>query len=177
MSKPMPNLAFHAMSAIFYLRNHLFPRQGILKEAGIKPGFHVLDYGCGPGAYLLDTAKMVGQSGMVYTLDLHPLAIQKVKAIAQKNGLTNVKTIRSDCQTGLANNSLDVVLLYDIYHMLNEPQAVLTELHRILKPDGILSFNDPHMQADDAIAKVTNSLFFTLLKRGEKTFSFSKRNG
>ena len=177
MNKPMSNLAFNGMSLFFELRYFLFPRRDILKEVGIKPGFHVLDYGCGPGGYLLDTVELVSESGMVYALDIHPLAIQKAHNIVKKKGLTNVKTICSDCQTGLPDNSIDVVLLYDTFHMLSRPQAVLAELFRVLKQDGILSFTADHMRMgkDKAISRVTSGRLFRLSKKGQKTLSFSKQ--
>jgi len=175
MDTPMVNLAFSGMSFFFKLRYFLFPPRDILQEVGIEPGFHVLDYGCGPGGYLLDTVELVGESGMVYALDIHPLAVQKVKDIVKKKGLANVKTICSGCHTGLPDNSIDVVLLYDVFHMLSEPEAVLSELHRVLKQDGILSFTADHMQRGKAISSVTEGRLFRLSKEGGKTLGFSKQ--
>lgn len=175
MNKPMSNLAFNGMSFIFKIRYFLFPCRDILKEADIKPGFHVLDYGCGPGGYLLDTVKLVGQSGMVYALDIHPLAVQKIENLARKKRLTNVKAICSDCQAGLPDDSVDVVLLYDTFHMLGDPEAVLSELHRVLRQDGTISFTADHMDKDDAVSRVTSSRLFRLSKEGAKTLSFSKQ--
>jgi len=111
--------------------------------------------------------------GVVYALDLHPLAIQRVQEIASKRKLTNVETIRSNCKTGLPENSLDVVLLYDIFHMSSEPDAILAELHRVLKPDGMLSFSDHHMGEDEILSRVTVGGLFRLSKKGKKTYSFS----
>jgi ubiquinone/menaquinone biosynthesis C-methylase UbiE len=175
MDKPMPNIAFKGMALVFKLRDLLSPRRQILQEADVKPGFRVLDFGCGPGGYLLDTVALVGPSGMVYALDVHPLAIQSVQRIAGKKGLTNVETILSDCKTGLPDNSINVVLLYDILHMLNDPNGVLAELHRVLKQDGVLSCLDPHMNQDEAIASVTATRLFRLSKRGKKTWTFAKQ--
>ena len=176
MDRPMPNLMFNGMSLIFKLRDLMLSRKRVLEEAGIDPGHRVLDYGCGPGTYVPDTAEMVGESGRVYALDIHPLAVQRVQGLAKRKQLTNVKTILSDCDTGLPDGSVDVVLLYDIFHMLSEPQAVLTELHRVLKPGGMLSFIDPHMGKDDIIAGVTDDgSLFRLSKKGEHTYSFSPR--
>jgi len=146
----------------------------ILKEVGIKPGFQVLDYGCGPGSYVMPLAELMGESGKIYALDIHPLAIQKVKKLITKKHLTNVETIHSDCKTGLPDNSIDVVLLYDILHELSNPDAVLEELHRILKPKGILSSRDHHWNENEIISEVTNKGLFQLLKKGEKTYSFLK---
>jgi len=162
------------MSLGYKFRDLRLPRKNILRELGIKPGFHVLDYGCGPGSYIIPLAEFVGESGKVYALDIHPLAIQKVQNIASKKQLANVETILSDCQTGLPDNSLDVVVLYDVFHHLSDPDAVLKELHRVLKPDGILSFSDHHMKENEIVSQVTNSGLFRLLKKGRRTYSFLK---
>ena len=63
MDRPMPSLMFNGMSFIFKLRDLIVPRKRVLEEAGIEPGDRVLDYGCGPGTYTPDVAKMVGESG------------------------------------------------------------------------------------------------------------------
>jgi len=174
MDKPTSNFHFQFMSLGYKFRDLRLPRKNILRELGIKPGFHVLDYGCGPGSYIIPLAEFVGESGKVYALDIHPLAIQKVQNIASKKQLANVETILSDCQTGLPDNSLDVVVLYDVFHHLSDPDAVLKELHRVLKPDGILSFSDHHMKENEIVSQVTNSGLFRLLKKGRRTYSFLK---
>jgi len=99
MDKPKSNLDFKLMSMTYKLRDFSLPRMNILKEVGIKPGFHVLDYGCGPGCYIIPLAELVGKSGKIYALDIHPLAIQSVQNTATKKQLTNVETIHSDCKT------------------------------------------------------------------------------
>ena len=175
MDKPKPDIGFKFMAFGYKFRDLFSPRKNILEEAGIKPGDHVLDYGCGPGSYITAIAELVGASGKIYALDIQPLAIRNVQNIASKGHLTNVKTICSDCKTGLPDNSLDVVLLYDIFHNLGDPNGVLKELHRILKQKGTLSFSDHHMNENEIISKVTNTGLFNLSKKGEKTYSFSKK--
>ena len=174
MDKPKPNLEFKLMALGFKFRDFFSPRMNILMEVGIKPGFHVLDYGCGPGSNISALAELVGSSGRIYALDIHPLAIKMVQGIAAKKQLTNVETVCSDCKTGLPDNSLDVVLLYDTLHALSDPNGVLDELHRILKPSGVLSFNDHHMEEDEIISGVTAGGLFKLLKKGKRVYNFSK---
>ena len=174
MDKPVSNLQFNGMSFFFKVRDLSLPRKKVLQEVNIKPGFHVLDYGCGPGGYVTDTAELVGESGKVYALDVHPLAVQRVQDIARKKQLTNVQTICSDCRTGLPENSVDVVLLYDVFHGLSNPQAILAELHRVLKESGALSFSDHHMDEDAIISGVAGSQLFELSRKGERTYHFSK---
>ena len=175
MGRPVSDFHFKLRSFGFIFRDLFSPRMNTIKEAGIQPGFHVLDYGCGPGSYIKAAAELAGNSGKVYALDIHPLAVQAVQRLALKNRLTNVETILSDCNTGLPDNSIDVVLLYDTFQKLSSPDSVLEELHRVLKPGGILSFNDHHMDKSEIVAEVTNKRLFRLLRLGERTYSFIKR--
>jgi len=175
MDKVESNLGFRLMALGYKFRDFFLPRKNILKEVGIKPGFHVLDFGCGPGSYIIPLAELVGESGKVYALDIHPLAIQKVQNIASKKQLANMETILSDCQTGLPDNTLDAVLLYDAFHHLSDPDVVLKELYRVLKPDGILSFSDHHMKESEIVSQVTNSRLFRLSRKGQRTYTFLKK--
>jgi ubiquinone/menaquinone biosynthesis C-methylase UbiE len=160
---PMSNLHFRAMTLTMKLRDLMAPRKDVLAEVGIAPGSHVLDYGCGPGGYVAHASELVGESGKIYALDIHPLAIESVQRLASKKRLTNVETICSDCKTGLPDNSIDV--------------AVLAELHRVLKPGGILSFNDHHMAEDEVISALSRTNLFRLSDRGKTTYTFVREQG
>jgi ubiquinone/menaquinone biosynthesis C-methylase UbiE len=144
-------------------------------ETGIKLGDHILDYGCGPGGYVPPAVELVGNSGRIYALDINPLATKRVEKIAMKRQIANVETICSDCKTGLQDDSLDVVLLYDTFHDLSDPNGVLKELHRVLKPSGILSFSDHHMKENETMSKITGGGLFGLSKKGKRTYSFLKQ--
>jgi ubiquinone/menaquinone biosynthesis C-methylase UbiE len=173
MDKLKSNLDFKLMSLFYRVRDGFFPRGEILKEAGIKEGARVLDFGCGPGSYLLPLAESVGPSGRIYALDIRPLALQRIREIVSKNHLSNVETIHSDGQTGLPDQSLDAVLLYDTFHDLREREAVLKEILRVLRPGGVLSFSDHHMREEEILTGVAGQGLFRLLKRGKKTYSFA----
>jgi ubiquinone/menaquinone biosynthesis C-methylase UbiE len=170
----MSNIGFRMMAFSFKIRDFLNPRQDIVKEVGLKPGFHVLDYGCGPGSYVLPVSKAIGSSGKLYALDINPLALEMVRKIAAKKKLKNVATIQSDCDTGLPDEELDVVLLYDVFHGIADQNAVLNELHRVLKPNGVLFFNDHHLKENEIIYKVTATGLFKLQKKNKHTYAFSK---
>ena len=142
----MSNFHFKLMAFGFKFRDMFMPPKKLVEQAGIKPGFHVLDYGCGSGSYSIASAEIVGESGRVYALDIQPLAVKMVKDKVRKKGLKNIDTILSDCATGLPDESIDFVILYDIYHELSKPESILQELHRVLKPDGKLSFSDHHLK-------------------------------
>ena len=90
--------------------------------------------------------------------------------------MTNVETIQSECKTELPDESIDIVLLYDTFHEVDDPDVVLQELHRVLKQDGILSFSDHHMKEEEIVSEITKGGLFTLSRKGKKTYSFTKND-
>ncbi len=156
----------------FRVRDLFSPPERVLDEAEIEEEFRVLDYGCGPGSFALVAAERVGPSGKVYAADINPLALSHVQETAAKRGLKNVEVIHTDCATGLEGDSVDVALLYDTYHDLENPACVLEELHRVLKPGGVLSFSDHHMQEGEILREVAGGGRFKLAKKGKRTYTF-----
>jgi len=168
------SIDFRIMSLAIKVRDLRRPRMKILQEVGLKQGFHVLDYGCGPGSYILPLSELVGGSGRIYALDANPLAVRAVEGLITKKGLANVEAVLSDRETGLTSGSIDIVLLYDILHHLKEFGGVLAELHRVLKPGGILSVNDHHLKQEEIISRVTGSALFRLSEKKESSINFAK---
>lgn len=174
MKRPLRDSHFRIMAFLFKIRDFFIPRRRLLREVGLKTGDSVLDFGCGPGGYIVRTSELVGESGVVHALDHHPLAVDSVERIVQKHRLKNVRTIRSEGGTGLSDSSLDAVLLYDVLHELENPAQVLRELHRVLKPGGILSASDHHLKKEEIVFRITENGLFNRAGRGKKTFTFSK---
>ena len=133
-----------------------------------------MDYGCGPGSYTIAAAEVVGPTGKVYAADIHPLAIAEVMRRAKEKNIINIEPILTDCDTKLEDNSIDVILLLDIYHDLSNPLRILTELHRVLKNDGWLSVDDHHLKDEELIRKITSEGLFKFIERKEKVFNFIK---
>jgi len=171
----MSNIWFRLMALEFKVRDYRHPRHEIVSEVELKPGFRVLDYGCGPGGYVVPVSEAIGSSGKLYALDALPIAIEMVKKTVAKKGLKNVETILSECDTGLPDEELDAVLLYDVFHDLEDQNCVLNEVHRVLKPSGLLSFSDHHMKENDIVSKIAETGLFKLQKKGKYTYSFTKQ--
>ena len=116
------------------------PPENLLDNINIKSDSIILDYGCGPGNFSVAVSKLFAGTCKIFALDMHPLAINDISKKIKKHKITNIETILSDCDTGLDSDSVDVILLHYVFNDLTNTNDVLQELHRILKPTGILSF-------------------------------------
>ena len=160
------------MALMLSLRDFFSPPADILAEAGIRPGFRILDYGCGSGSFTFAAARLVGPEGKVYAADLHPLALEKILKNAAKRNITNIETIQTGCTTRLESQSIDAVLFYYVLHWLTDRDCVLAELHRLLKPGGCLSFRDPYMKEEEILTEITEKGLFRLSQKMRKTYCF-----
>jgi len=132
---------FEMMSLVHETLYGLFrdPYQA-LNAAGLEPGQKVLEVGCGPGFFTIPAARIVGEKGSVCALDISPLAVERVQQKIEKEGTTNVETILADAtQTGLPDQSFDLIFVFGLARPVGDVESILTELHRLLKPAGILS--------------------------------------
>jgi len=168
------DLSFRVMSLEFRLRDFFRPLERILREAGIRNGMTVLDFGCGPGGFSLAAAKLVGPEGRVYAADKHPLAVKSVQRAANQQGFGNIRTILGGSVTDLPRGCVDMTLLYDVLHDLQEPGLILGELHRVLKPRGVLSVSDHHMKKEPLLSMITGDGLFLLAGGNRRTFQFKK---
>ncbi|MGQ0792180.1 MAG: class I SAM-dependent methyltransferase [Nitrosopumilaceae archaeon] len=170
--KPMNVLNYITMSLILQIRDLVCPPKKVLSEVEITPGICVLDFGCGIGSYSIETAELLARSGKVFALDIHPLAIEDVSKTALKKKLTNLETILSDCETKLPSNSVDIILLYYVFNDLKNPDKVLRELHRVIKPQGILSFSE--FRVEKISPGIAKTGLFQLQCKGNRTHTFMK---
>ena len=173
-TKPIPNIAFRLMAFFLALHRRFVDVKKPLERAGVKEGQTILDFGCGPGHYAIAAAKMVGAKGKVYALDIHPLAVRSVEKKAKKEGLTNITTILSDKDTRLPDQSIDVALAYDMIHMVKDKQALARELHRVLKPNGLLSVIVGHIKVEDVLKILEEDGLFSLRDRQGRLINLNK---
>jgi len=166
------NLHFYGMAAMLALRDRIRPRRELLAEAKVQPGETVLDFGCGPGGYIAETSRLVGPKGQLLAIDRQTPALDCVRRISRRQGLRNVRAIQATDARDLADDSVDLVLLHDVFHLLSDPNGVLRDLARVLKPRGRLSVTDPHWPDERVIEGITGSGLFVLSERGALTLTF-----
>jgi len=136
----------------------------------VKEDQTFLDYGCGTGYFVIPVARIVGVKGKVYALDCFPRQLKVVEERSMKEGLTNIETILSDNRTGLPDESIDIVWMCDVLHEVKQRRAVLEELHRVLKREGVLAIYDGMR---DRVLSYTAGLF-SLTGRDGKLLRFTK---
>lgn len=146
----------------------------ILKRAGLKSGQKVLEVGCGPGFFTIPAANISGEKGIVYAIDTHPLAIERVKNKMKKAGIKNIKPIFANASdTGLPDHSINLAFLFGLPYIQGGVENVLTELHRILQQGGTLSFAKIRGSKEKLITEVEKKGFKYSEKRG-RIFLFMK---
>lgn len=112
----------------------------VLKIFGLTQGVQELvEFGCGYGTFTLAAAG-IGKI-TVHALDIEPEMVRIVEQKCREAGIGNVQATVCDFVaegTGLADNSMDAALLFNILHH-DEPVALMKEALRILKPNGALA--------------------------------------
>ena len=162
------------MSFFFKVRDIIKSPMIKIEKVNIKPGDIVLDYGCGPGSFTLAAAEIVSPSGKVYAADVNAIAIKKVQKSASKKGLDHIETIQTDCNTGLKDESINVVMCFDTIHHVDDPKGLLREFYRVLKPHSSLALDDHHLEEEEIIELITEQGFFELADKKEKLYLFIK---
>ena len=111
----------------------------IVDQMSLKPGQSVADVGTGPGFMLPYLSHAVGGTGMVYAEDIQPEFLDQAKTRANTLGLKNVKfVIGTDRDPNLPANTLSGVLILDVYHHFDYPEAMLSHILDSLVSDGKL---------------------------------------
>jgi len=126
-----------------------------LQRIGIKSGQSVLDFGCGSGTYTIPVAKIVGKQGKVYALDKDKNALDSLIKKAKLGRLKNIRKMATsgELRIELPDESVDVTLLFDVFHRHYFPQVedrerLLDEIYRITKTNGFVSIWPKHMESE-----------------------------
>ena len=110
-----------------------------LDALAIEPGSVVGDVGAGVGYFTEKLARRVGPNGKVYANDIQPEMLVQLRKNMAKLGIGNVQTVvGAEDDPHLPANTLDLILLVDVYHEFSRPQAMLRHMRESLKPGGRL---------------------------------------
>ena len=126
------------------------PRENI-QHLKLREGMHVADLGAGSGHYSIEAARIVGDSGAVYAIEVQKDLLTRISDDAKRAGLHNIHVVWGDVEenqgTKLGDKSVDAVILSNILFQAEDKTALLREACRILKPEGnmlIIDWSDSH---------------------------------
>ena len=116
--------------------------QRVLVQAGIKPGLRVADVGCGVGMVTTMLSELVGPRGSVVGIDASSEQIEQARSLLPVEASNVSFVVTSAVSTGLPPESFDLVYCRFLLIHLSEPERALAEMHRMLKPNGLLVCED-----------------------------------
>lgn len=109
----------------------------IFDEAGIEKGSFVADIGCHEGYLSVHLAKRVGGKGQIFAVDVREDRLEELEENLKDRKLNNVTVILGDYDNPkLPINALDVVIIMDTYHEMNDYMTILDHVHKSLKSGG-----------------------------------------
>jgi len=122
-----------------------------LDAIGIRPGMAIADVGSGSGYFTTRLSKRVGANGKVYAVDVQPEMMAILRRRIANEKLTNVVTVlSSESDPRLPVDSVDLILMVDVYHEFSQPQNMLRKMKLALRNTGRLVLleyrkEDPHI--------------------------------
>jgi ubiquinone/menaquinone biosynthesis C-methylase UbiE len=109
----------------------------------ITKGMTVLDYGCGNGYFSIPLAKLVGNSGQVYSVDIQQEMLDKLEIKKASLGISNITMIN------VGNEKLNLPFLLDfaiavyVVHEIPDKTNFFKDIYDKLKPNGQLLIIEP----------------------------------
>jgi len=118
----------------------------VLSQLNIQEGMHIADFGCGHGFFAIPMARMVGDNGIIYAIDILKEALQALNSQIIRLGINNIKLIRANLEeyssTRIASDLCNIVLITNVLFQSQHKQEIIKEAKRVLKLDGYLAIID-----------------------------------
>ena len=110
----------------------------LIQNMRIKSNDTIADIGAGSGYHVFRMSPLT-KKGLVYAVDIQSEMLMEIEKTKEFNKITNVETIiGSEKSIHLPKNSVDKILMVDVYHEFNFPVEMITSIKKALKPNGHL---------------------------------------
>ncbi|MGB3608499.1 MAG: class I SAM-dependent methyltransferase [Psychroserpens sp.] len=108
----------------------------LIKNMSISPSEVIADIGAGSGYHALRMAS-IARDGLVYAVDIQPEMLNAIEQKKVSEDINNIITVKGDERSvNLEANSIDKVLMVDVYHEFNFPFEMVASIKKALKPNG-----------------------------------------
>jgi SAM-dependent methyltransferase len=114
----------------------------MLKAAGIGPGMHVLDIGCGVGDVSFLVSELVGPEGAVVGIDLDRDALRRADERRAARGITNVVFREGDARSVHSERLFDAAVGRFVLMYMSDPTAALRLIAGGVRPGGVVAFHE-----------------------------------
>ena len=110
----------------------------LLKNMNIRSTDIIADIGAGSGYHVFKMAPMANK-GTIYAVDIQDEMLEALRTKKEAQNIQNIKIIKgSEKSVNLPENSVDKVLMVDVYHEFNYPKEMIASIKKALKPKGEL---------------------------------------
>jgi predicted methyltransferase len=113
----------------------------VIQALALKPDAVVADLGAGTGYFSVRLARMLPK-GTVYAADVEPDMVKYLDERAKREGLSNLKPVASSGSDARLPAKVDLVLLVDVYHHIEERERYFSRLAGSLAPGGRVAVID-----------------------------------
>jgi ubiquinone/menaquinone biosynthesis C-methylase UbiE len=115
--------------------------QLLIESLKFRPGEHVADIGAGTGYHARRIAKKVSPGGRVFAVEIQQEMLDLLTNRLAGLGITNVVPVLGTITDPmLPTNSLDTIIMVDVYHEFDHPFEMTAAMCRALKPGGRMVF-------------------------------------
>ncbi|NQU99822.1 MAG: class I SAM-dependent methyltransferase [Parcubacteria group bacterium] len=122
------------------MRNIFLSPDQIFKQIDVEEGMTIADLGCGSGFMAVEAAKIVGEDGKVWAVDVQKRALSEINSNIKLHGLRNIETLHANVEKvgslSIEENSVDVSLLVQVLHQSKLRKDIFKETKRITKSKG-----------------------------------------
>ena len=113
----------------------------LVKSLKLKPGMVIADIGAGSGVVSMLMAEQIGAEGRILAVDVQQKMLNRLIKRARDRGLTNITPIKGATKSpNLKPDSVDLVILVDVYHEFDFPFEMMQHISTALKPGGRVAF-------------------------------------
>ncbi|GAB6098558.1 methyltransferase domain-containing protein [Halanaerocella petrolearia] len=124
-------------------RYEMLPPQGTLQKLLLEVEDRVADIGSGVGFFSLPAAKIVGDKGKVYAIDIVEEMLTALDRRAKEEEIENIELVKgSEYSAELDNDSIDFMLISNVIHEVKDKEKFLTEYLSKLTSSGKLAIID-----------------------------------